>query len=166
MRRVYVLIAWCLCLAVAIPAGSALAQSDPFQNESKTAASEPSPACEYVTRAVCDRQDTAIVLKSGGYVIVAVLLFSLLRVWWDRRGTQTAGLRFVATLLSAAGLAGVLVYLDPMRGKDLACCLASSVFTSHILLQDSAIGRAALLGFVPAAALFVVVAVIVKTVRS
>jgi len=172
-------------LAVVIVAGAALrparAQSDPFAVDAGAPAAvapkpdtaapsatteTPAPACEHITTSVCSAQNTGIVLKSGAYIIVAVLLFSLIRLWWDKRGTSTAGVRFVATLLPAAGIAGVLAYLDPMRGQDLACCLASSTYTSEVLLQDSALGRAALLGFVPAAALFVVVAIIVKAVRS
>lgn len=133
---------------------------------SEASGEPPASACEHITTSICSTQSTGIVLKSGAYIIISVLLFSLLRLWWDKRGTSTAGVRFVTTLLPAAASAGALAYFDPMRGQDLACCLASSAYTSEILLQDSALGRAALLGFVPAAALFVVVAIIVKAVRS
>ena len=137
-----------------------------ISNEQPADAVAPSPACEYITKSVCSSQNTGLLLKSGAYVIIAVLLFSLLRVWWDRRGTRTAGVRFVATLLPAAGTAGVLAYLDPTRGQDLTCCLASSIFKSEILIQDSALARGALLGFVPAAVLFVLVAIILKIVKG
>lgn len=126
----------------------------------------PSPTCEYITKSTCSAQDTGLLLKSGAYVAIAVLIFSLLRVWWDKRGTSTAGVRFVATLLPAAAAAAVLSYLDPARGQDLKCCLASPIFKSQILLQDSAIGRGALLGFLPAAVLFVLVAMIIRKVKG
>lgn len=125
-----------------------------------------SPACEYLTQPTCDGENTGLLLKSGAYVFLAVLLFSLLRVWWDRRGTNTAGVRFVATLLPAAGAAGALAYLDPARSERLACCLGSAMFKSEILLQDASIARAALLGFVPAALAFVLVAVVLRIVKG
>lgn len=126
----------------------------------------PSPACEYTTEATCSKQNTGLLLKSGAYVFIAVLLGSLLRVWWNRRGTNTAGVRFVATLLPTAGAAGALAYFDPVRGQDLACCLASPVYQGQILMADSALARAALLGFVPAAIAFVLVAIVLRIVRG
>ena len=192
MARYYGVIALIFAVTALVGAAAAAAQPDPFASpdsgssagpaetgsgsgsgsERETeltphqpAAAQASPACEYITRAVCSRQDTALLLKSGAYVLVVVLLFSVLRVWWDKRGTNTAGVRFIATLLPAATAAGVLAYLDPARGQDLACCLASPVFKSEILLQDSALGRGALLGFAPAAALFVLVAITLKLVK-
>jgi hypothetical protein len=123
-------------------------------------------ACDYITQSTCGAQNTGLLSKSGAYVFVAVLLFSLLRVWWDRRGTNTAGVRFVATLLAAAGTAGTLAYLDPARGQDLECCLASAVYQGQILFQDSALARAAVLGFVPAAVAFVLVAVIHRMMKG
>jgi hypothetical protein len=128
--------------------------------------SAPPTACDYITQSTCGTQNTGLLLKSGAYVFVAVLLFSLLRVWWDRRGTNTAGVRFVATLLPAAGTAGTLAYLDPARGRDLECCLASAVYQGQILFQDSALARAAVLGFVPAAVAFVLVAVLHRMMKG
>jgi hypothetical protein len=187
--RVYFVIALVFVMFIVGFAPSALAQPDPFAagngsdgsagsatgsgtpavatgNEALPDAAVPSPACEHITKTICSGQNTGLLLKSGAYVAIAVLLFSLLRGWWDKRGTRTAGVRFVATLLPAAGLAGALSYLDPTRGQDLKCCLASTVFNSEVLLQDSSLARGALLGFVPAAALFVLVAIILKVVKD
>jgi hypothetical protein len=126
----------------------------------------PSPACEHVTKQICGAQDSGLLLKSAAYVIIAVLLLTLVRVWWDKRGTSTAGVRFVATLLPAALGAGALAFLDPTRGQDLKCCLASAIFKNEILFQDSAMARGAVLGLLPAAALFVIVAIVLKVVRG
>jgi hypothetical protein len=126
----------------------------------------PSPACEHITKQICTAQDSGLLLKSAAYVVIAVLLFSLIRVWWDKRGTSTAGIRFVATLLPAAVGAGALAYLDPTRGQDLKCCLASAIFKNEILFQDSALARGAVLGLLPAAALFVIVAIALKVLRG
>lgn len=187
--RTYLVIALVLGVVSVGRVPAALAQHDPFADgpgsatgsagsaaASGSAAMAPgtdppeapatSAACEHITKQICSAQDSGLLLKSAAYVIIAVLLFSLLRVWWDRRGTRTAGGRFVATLLPAAAAAGVLAYLDPTRGQDLKCCLASSIFKSEILFQDSAIARGAVLGFLPAAALFVIVAILLKALRS
>jgi len=190
MVRAYFVIALVFALVAVALAVPAQAQPDPFAtgsgsaegsagsatgsgapavgtgNEPPADMTAPSPACEHITKRICSTQNTGLLLKSAAYVVIAVLLFSLLRVWWDRRGTRTAGVRFVATLLPAAGVAGVVSYLDPTRGQDLTCCLASAVFESEILLQDSALARGALLGFVPAAVLFVVVAIGLKAIKA
>jgi hypothetical protein len=190
MVRAYFVIALMLAMVAIVLAPPARAQPDPFaadagageepagsaarraasatgnEQAANAAAAAPSPACEYITKNICGAQNTGLLLKSGAYVVIAVLLFSLLRGWWDRRGTRTAGVRFVATLLPAAGTAGALAYVDPTRGQDLACCLASSIFKSEILIQDSALARGALLGFVPAAVLFVLVAILIKVTKS
>jgi hypothetical protein len=194
MVRAYFVIALMFAMVAIVLAPPARAQPDPFaagsgsaegsagsaagsgatapattpgnEQPADAAAPAPSPACEYITKSICSSQNSGLLLKSGAYVVIAVLLFSLLRVWWDRRGTRTAGVRFVATLLPAAGTAGILAYLDPTRGQDLTCCLASSIFKSEILIQDSALARGALLGFVPAAVLFVLVAIILKIVKG
>ncbi len=145
-------------IGVVLPAEGAIA---PATDE------PPVPAgCEEISGTDCRDQTSTLLLMSGGYVIIAVLLFSLLRLWWDKRGTNTAGVRFVSTLLPAASLAGELAYLDPMRSQTLACCIRMRGYAGYVLLQDSDLGRAALLGFVPAAALFVIVAIIVKAMRS
>jgi len=112
------------------------------------------------------RADHEADLQRAAYVIIAVLLFTLIRVWWDKRGTKTAGVRFVATLLPAALGAGVLACLDPTRGQDLKCCLASVIFKNEILFQDSALARGAVLGLLPAATLFTVVAIVLKVLRA
>jgi len=186
MVRAYFVIALVFALVAVALAAPAQAQPDPFAtgsgsaegsagsgapavgtgNEPAADMTAPSPACEHITKTICSTQNTGLLLKSAAYVVIAVLLFSLLRVWWDRRGTRTAGVRFVATLLPAAGVAGVVSYLDPTRGQDLTCCLASAVFESEILLQDSALARGALLGFVPAAVLFVLVAIGLKAIKA
>ncbi len=159
----------------AAPAGSAVAPPAAEPTPVPTQVPDPAPrsaieasggTCEHITRNVCSAQNKGLFLKAAGYVLLAVLLFSLLRTWWDRRGTRSAGTRFLATLLPAAALAGTLTYLDPTRGRDLACCLSSSVFASDIVLQDSALGRGVVLGVVPAILLFVLVAITRKIVRS
>jgi hypothetical protein len=188
--RTYSVIAVLLLVVVVAGVRSAAAQPDPFaagsgsgdgsavsgsaagSSAAPPGADQPgppptvTPACEHITKQICSTQDSGLLLKSAAYVIIAVLLFSLLRVWWDRRGTRTSGVRFVATLLPAALGAGVLSYLEPTRGQDLKCCLASSIFKNEILFQDSALARGAVLGFLPAAALFVIVAIVLKAVRS
>lgn len=189
--RIYFVVAVVFGVAMVGRAPSLRAQSDPFASGSGSAdgsagsgaagsavlappASEParvdpappSPACEHITKQICSAQDSGLLLKSAAYVLISVLLFSLIRVWWDKRGTSTAGVRFVATLLPAAAGAGALSYLDPTRGQDLKCCLASAVFKSEILFQDSALARGAVLGLLPAAALFVIIAIVLKVLRG
>jgi hypothetical protein len=146
-------------------AGSAT-PTPPAGDPARVDPAPPSPACEHITKQICSAQDSGLLLKSAAYVIIAVLLFTLIRVWWDKRGTSTAGVRFVATLLPAAAGAGALSYLDPTRGQDLKCCLASAVFKSEILFQDSALARGAVLGLLPAAALFVIIAIVLKVLRA
>jgi len=184
--RIYFVVAVVFGLAM-VGRALSLAQPDPFAAGSGSAGTgaasgsaptpsasdpavaepaRPSPACEQITKQICSAQDSGLLLKSAAYVVIAVLLLTLIRVWWDKRGTGTAGVRFVATLLPAALGAGVLSYLDPTRGQDLKCCLASAIFKNEILFQDSALARGAVLGLLPAAALFVIFAIVLKVLRG
>jgi len=189
--RIYLVVAVVFGIAMVGGAPSLRAQPDPFAAGSGSAGGSagtggtsgsvptpsasdpapaeptpPSPACEHITKQICSAQDSGLLLKSAAYVIIAVLLLTLIRVWWDKRGTSTAGVRFVATLLPAALGAGILAYLDPTRGQDLKCCLTSAIFKSEILFQDSALARGAVLGLLPAATLFVIVAIVLKVLRG
>ena len=74
--------------------------------------------CEYITKDVCDKSNTGILLTCAGYVIVLVAAFSLLRRLLDRRGGMSSGAAFLLTLIGAAGGAAALAALDPIRSND------------------------------------------------
>lgn len=101
----------------------------------------------------------------AGYVGVCVLLAAVWRAWWNKRGTGSGAARFFIPLFAAMAGAGLFAGLDPARGNDLSCCLASGVFRAEILLQDSGVGRAFLFGAVPAALLFTVVVMVAGALR-
>jgi hypothetical protein len=117
-----------------------------------------SPECAHVTKAVCGRQGTPLLLTAAAYVAAAVIVGIIWKRIWDKRGTSTPGVRFMTPLSISAAIAGVLCGLDPVRGGDLTCCLANGVLRSEILLQDNNMARAFLLGVVPAAVLYAIVA--------
>ena len=118
-----------------------------------------------VTSTRCAKQNTGLFLTALAYVIVCVLLASIVRVVWNKRGTSGAGVRFFVPMLIAAAPAALLVGLDPARSHDLTCCLASGTFSAQIFLQDSSLGRAFLLGLLPAALLFLVVTMVVGFIK-
>jgi hypothetical protein len=97
---------------------------------------------------------------AGGYVAVSVLIVSVWRSWWNKKGTSSSSVRFWVPMLLGAGSAGALAGFDPARGPDLKCCLASGVFRPEILLQDSTVGRAFLFGVVPALVLYFLVTLV------
>lgn len=154
-----------------------LAQNDPFAQpppgagpSTQAGAAQAAPStlasCEHITRELCERSNPALLASAAGYVVASVLLFSLVRAWWNRRGTSSAAARFIVPLLLASAAAGVLVALDPARGQDLRCCLLHGVFKAEVLLQDSTAGRTMLLGVLPTAALYTVVAFVSRLVRG
>lgn len=113
--------------------------------------------CEHITSAVCGKQNTMLLATAGGYVVVTVILVSVWRSWWNKKGTGTASIRLWLPMLLGAATAGLLAGFDPARSEDLKCCLASGVFRPEILLQDSSIGRAFLFGALPAIVLYFLV---------
>lgn len=113
------------------------------------------PQCEHITGELCGKANTGLIATAVGYVLFCVILFTGIRIWWDRRGTSKGVIRFVVTGALAAGIAATLAGLDPFRGETLRCCIDSPVFRAYVLLQDSSIGRALLLGLLPTSALFV-----------
>lgn len=125
----------------------------------------PSPECDHVTAEICDSTNRRLLATSAGYVLVMILLFTIVRVWWNHRGTSTSGVRLLVTLALATAGAGLLVGLDPIRAHDLTCCLDDQTLKSHILLQDSQPGRIALFGVLPCAVLFFLVAFVEKLVK-
>ncbi|MBK7823520.1 MAG: hypothetical protein IPJ61_21270 [Tessaracoccus sp.] len=136
------------------------AQTTPDQGSGSSMPTAPTAAkagCEYITKDVCGKSNNGILFTSAGYVIVLVAAFSLGRRMLNRRGGMSSGAALLLTLIGAAGGAAVLAALDPIRGADATCCLASDVFKAEIFLQDSTPGRAVLLGLVPAAVLFLLV---------
>jgi hypothetical protein len=169
-----------LLLALASLSAPALAQKDPFAPEAAGASGEAQPPapgpggdvaqmmvdCEHITAELCGKTNTALVASAAGYVVVCVLVFTMISVWWNRRGTSTAGVRFVVPLLFACAAAAALVAFDPIRGQDLKCCLAHGVFKAQVLLNDSTAGRAALFGAVPTAALYTLVALVSRRMRG
>lgn len=123
--------------------------------------------CENVNPSAekCRDANTSLLLKAAGYTLIAVLLLSILRMWWNKRGTSTAGVRYLFPMVLAGGVAGTLAGLDPMRSTILKCCIANQDFVSNIHLQDSEVARAVLLGALPAIGVFVVVAAVEKLVK-
>lgn len=113
--------------------------------------------CSHITSALCGKQNTLLMGTAAGYVAVCVLVVSLWRWWWNKKGTSSSAARFWIPLLLGGAAAGTLAGLDPARGPDLKCCLASGVFRPEILLQDSSVGRAILLGALPAIVLYSIV---------
>ena len=154
--------------APAVPPGAAAGATQPPAAQG-SAAGVPdvvtTAACQHVTKEVCAKSNTPLIATSVGYVIVCVVAMTVLRVWWNRRGTSSAGIRFMVPLFFGSVGAGILAAFDPLRGQDLICCLASGVFKAEILLQDSTAGRAVLLGALPAVVLFVIVAIIEKMMK-
>jgi hypothetical protein len=148
------------CVAVIAPARA----QDPFDTQPSDKAAEVANAaaavvgCLHITSALCQKQNQQLGMVAAGYVIGCVLLTSLWRGWWNRRGTSSATVRLMLPMLTGAAAAGALVALDPARGADLECCLASNVLRAEILLQDSTIARALLLGALPAIVLYLLVA--------
>lgn len=117
------------------------------------------PRCEHITGELCQKSNTGLLATAGGYVLVCVVLFTGIRIWWDRRGTSRGVIRFVVTCALAAGIAATLAGLDPFRGDTLQCCIDNPVFRAYVLLQDSSIGRAMLFGLLPTSVLLVLVMV-------
>ena len=113
--------------------------------------------CQHITSALCAKQNLPLLAIAAGYVLVCVLLASLLRAFWNKRGSGGPGFRFWVPLLLAATAAGLLAGFDPFHGRDLACCLSDPVFAAEVFLQDSSVGRAFLLGVIPAGVLSFVV---------
>jgi hypothetical protein len=155
---------------------------DPFAPKSadpSSAASDASPteaaqvpvgpvdeSCGHITSALCIKQNRQLGLLAGGYVLVCVVLVSVWRAWWNRRGTSTAGVRLIVPMLLGAAGSGLLVGFDPAQGADLRCCLAHRVLRAEILLQDSDVARAFLFGAAPAVVLYLVVAVAAGLTRE
>ncbi len=133
--------------------------------DSTTATAVPSKGCEYITKETCSKSNTSQYVTSGAYVFGSVLVFSVVRMWWNRKGTSTIGVRLLVTMALAAIVAGVLVALDPARGQDLRCCVETAVFKGEVFLSGSAPGRVAVLGVVPAVVLFFLVTLVEGVVR-
>lgn len=157
-------------VAVVMASGNALGQpKDPFAPEGSDKAPEtdtaPSGTCEFITKETCGKSNTSQFLTSGAYVFASVLLFSLVRMWWNKKGTSTIAVRLLVPMALAAIVAGVLVALDPARGQDLRCCIETAVFKGEVFMADSAPGRVAVLGVVPAIVLFFLVTLVEGVVR-
>ena len=103
---------------------------------------------------------------SGGYVAVVVILCLIWRAVWNKKGFSSPFVRLLVPLLVASAGAGTLAGLDPIRGTDAACCLAHQTFKAQIFLQDSAVGRAFLLGALPAIVLYFIVVLIAGFARK
>ena len=123
--------------------------------------------CEGVnlTDVDCRNSNGGLLAKSAGYVLLCVLLFSILRMAWNRRGTSSAGVRFILPLLFSGAAAGTLVGLDPLRSRLLTCCIANPDFVATVHFQDSEVARAVLFGVLPAMVVYLVVAVVEKLVK-
>ncbi len=136
---------------------SALAQTPPIV--------EPDASCAHVIQEVCEKQNTALLVTAGAYVVVCVLLVSIWRTIWNKRGTGTPGVKFVVPMLVGATAAGLLAGFDPFGSRDLKCCLADSNYKSIIYLQDLHVGRAFLFGVLPTLVLYFIVTTIQGTLK-
>jgi hypothetical protein len=125
----------------------------------------PGIKCDHVTSALCAKQNTPLIATAAGYVVVCVLLVALLRAWWNKRGSPGPAFAFWFPMFLGATGAGLLAGLDPVRGDDLKCCLASGVFRAEVILQDSSMGRAFLFGAIPAVVLYLVVALVIGLIK-
>jgi len=153
--------AWGAGVAVVSATRQATAQSNPFATSTSSTSPPGNPiqaavdaACGHITSALCGQQNTPMIATAAGYVVVSTLIVLVWRASWEKRGTNTGGVRFLVPMTVGAALAGTLTGLDPARGDALRCCLANAVFRPEILLADSAIGRAFLFGVLPAMMLY------------
>lgn len=143
---------------------TAAAQSNPFTTGGSSSGAAPvsalpaavDAACGQITSALCAKQNTMMLAVAAGYVLVSTLLALVWRARWEKRGTASGGTRFLVPMVTGAALAGALTGLDPARGDDLRCCLASAVFRSEVLLSDSSMGRAFLFGVLPTMVLYTI----------
>ncbi|MFH1436761.1 MAG: hypothetical protein ABIJ56_13720 [Pseudomonadota bacterium] len=115
--------------------------------------------CPPLSQKLCGKANVSLLLMCGGYVIVCLFLGLLAYFLWSKRGTGSAGLRFLVPMLVFSAAAGTLVGLDPLRPQNLACCLADGTFRTVLFLGDSAPARALVLGVLPLAVLFVIIVI-------
>jgi hypothetical protein len=106
-----------------------------------------------------------LLVTAAAYGLACVLVVLLLRAWMNKRGSASPGVRFVIPLVLGCVGAGLLCGFDPSRGADLACCLAHDTFRAEVLLQDSAVGRAFVLGVAPVLIVYSLVVFIIGAVR-
>ncbi|MEI7894908.1 MAG: hypothetical protein WCI05_17555 [Myxococcales bacterium] len=147
------------------PGGSASAVATAAASATGGPALKIAVGCEHVTSALCSRQNTMLLVTAGAYGLACVLVVLLLRAWMNKRGSASPGVRFVIPLVLGCVGAGLLCGFDPSRGADLACCLAHDTFRAEVLLQDSAVGRAFVLGVAPVLIVYSLVVFIIGAVR-
>jgi hypothetical protein len=126
----------------------------------------PDPKCVHVTEVVCKAANTTLLATAGGYVAVVVTVCLIWRAVWNRKGFSTPFVRLFVPLIVAAIAAGLLTGFDPIRGTDAVCCLGHQTFKAQIFLQDLAVGRAFVLGALPAIVLYFVVVLIAGFLRK
>ncbi len=183
MRGFRTIVGLSLLVALGAGVGHAANDDDPFAPKAGASDQPPNPGaapssptapaaplppeCNGVnlTEDICQQSNNGLLAKTAGYAVLAVLLFTILRMWWNRRGTSSAPVRFITPMLLAGAGAGTLSGLDPLRSVHLKCCIANHDFVTKVLLQDSEVARAVLLGVLPAFALFFVVAVLEKLLK-
>lgn len=134
--------------------------------EPSAPAPAPDPKCIHVTEVVCKAANTTLLATGGGYVGVLVIVCLIWRFIWNKKGFSSPFVRLIVPMFGAAVGAGLLAGFDPIRGDDATCCLASQTFKAQIFLQDAAVGRAFLLGALPAIVLYFVVVLIAGFFRK
>lgn len=108
----------------------------------------------YLSQEMCQQASNTSLLTSGGYALGAALLavtfFAIARkrLWW------ASFTRYAGAVTAAGAVAFLLVVLDPAQGETLTRCLdPAQGFVQYVFLGGTTLGRAILLGLLPASAL-------------
>lgn len=122
-------------------------------------------ACAEISSSICARANTNFLTMAGGYVAVALLLCVAWTILWSGRSPSGAGMKFMVPLVIGALVATCAVGFDPFASENYLCCIGDPVMRATLLLGESRVARALVLGTLPFSVLYVVIVFIVRALR-